>query len=263
MNNKLLPKYFNFATQLKAHINTGTFPVGSTLPSQRELAQQFGTTLMTIRKALTLLEGEGLIRTEHGVGTFVMNPHVQEEDFHLFSLSNEMKKDAALQTETRILSAEPTFHHLQAADTFNLSANTAVGLLERLRFLEGVPFMMQQSFLPPQFAHLVQRYASNQSLYDFIREETRQAVTMAKEVLRPILLTAVQANQLQAIPNSPAWLSIRLSSNQDGTPILYDEAILKQENFIVTMTHLGKRTECQLQMRHEASPDIFSYLKEE
>jgi len=46
-------------------------------------------------------------------------------------------------------------------------------------------------------------------------------------------------------------------------PLVYDEAILTQESFVITVEHMGKRTNCQLNMIEESSPDVFTYLLEE
>lgn len=262
MNQRLLPRYIQFANQIQSHIQDGIFPVGSSLPAQRELAQQFGTTLMTIRKALGVLEEEGMIRTEHGVGTFVLDPQVQEDDFQLFSLSNEMKQQAALIMETRIITAVSQHSHQPANQALNLPDGDLVGMIERVRLMDGVPFMTQRSYLPPHLAQLVERYDPTSSLYEFLRQENGRAITLAKELIQPILLTTAQAVALQTEPNSPAWRSIRLSSDQDGTPLLYDEAILKQAYFIVTIEHIGKRSHCKLQLRQPDDGEGMAWLKE-
>lgn len=41
------------------------------MPGQHELARQFGVSLTTMRTAIGILDQEGLLRTEHGLGTFV------------------------------------------------------------------------------------------------------------------------------------------------------------------------------------------------
>ena len=44
---------------------------GQPLPAQRELAGEFGVSIMTLRQALQLLADDGLIDTRHGSGTYV------------------------------------------------------------------------------------------------------------------------------------------------------------------------------------------------
>ncbi len=260
---KLLPRYIKLANQLQHHINEGELVPGEKLPPQRELAEKFGTTLMTIRKALNVLETEGLIRTEHGVGTFVVSPHLQEDQFQLLSLSNEMKQRSFAGAETQVLGIEHDIQHDKAKQALKLPKRSAVSSLARLRIINGVPFAYQQSFLPPQLAQVAQAYTPNASLYDLLQEETGQAITMAKEYLTPLVLSEEQAKLLQCQVGDPAWLSVRISSTQEGVPVVYDEAILKQDYFVITVEHMGRRANCQLKMLDENSPDIFTYLVED
>lgn len=58
------------AADLRRRIAAGEFP--GRLPSQHDLAYQYETTLVTLRKALRVLEDEGLIVTEHGWGSRVV-----------------------------------------------------------------------------------------------------------------------------------------------------------------------------------------------
>lgn len=59
------------AAQLEQLIRQGEYPVGSKLPPERALADQFGVGRSTMREALGVLQTVGLLRIEHGVGVFV------------------------------------------------------------------------------------------------------------------------------------------------------------------------------------------------
>lgn len=257
---KRLPRYIKFAHRLQTTINKGDYLPGEKLPSQRELAKQFGTTLMTIRKALTLLEDEGLIRTEHGVGTFVVNPHLPEHEFQLLGFDNEMTYRSHGPIQTQILAVQPHIQHEKARQALKLAANSTVTLLERVRLINNRPFVYQQSFLPPQLTDVARNYKPTLSLYETIQTETGQLITLAKEYVTPTLLSAAPASRLAGKAGEPAWLSVRVSATQTGLPVIYDEAILNHDTFVITIERLGRRTSCQLKMLDETSPDIFTYL---
>lgn len=57
--------------ELKTMISEGEFPVGSRLPSENELAEEFGVSRLTVRIALQKLNSQGLTVTRPGDGTFV------------------------------------------------------------------------------------------------------------------------------------------------------------------------------------------------
>jgi DNA-binding FadR family transcriptional regulator len=62
--------------QVRRAIQLGRFDAGTRLPSERELAQQFGVSRTTVREALRVLQGEGLVEVRRGRngGSVVVSP---------------------------------------------------------------------------------------------------------------------------------------------------------------------------------------------
>lgn len=65
------PIYIQLVQQLRIAVVSGAFLPGSRLPSVRELALTAKVNPNTMQKALTELEGEGLVFTERTNGKFV------------------------------------------------------------------------------------------------------------------------------------------------------------------------------------------------
>src|SRR6187431_3237315 len=63
--------YRQIAEQLRSLIQSGEFPPGSRLPSERELAEQLGVSRPSVREALIALEIEGKVEVRVGSGVFV------------------------------------------------------------------------------------------------------------------------------------------------------------------------------------------------
>lgn len=66
-------KYKQIIDYIKDHIATGEWPIGSKLPSQRELAKIFTVNRSTVITALEELIADGLIEGKMGKGTIVIN----------------------------------------------------------------------------------------------------------------------------------------------------------------------------------------------
>lgn len=66
-------KYKQIIDYVKEHIANGEWPIGSKLPSQRELAKQFDVNRSTVITALEELIADGLIEGKMGKGTIVVN----------------------------------------------------------------------------------------------------------------------------------------------------------------------------------------------
>jgi GntR family transcriptional regulator len=62
------------AADLRTAIEAGELTAGQKLPSERDLAAQYGTARNTAREAIRLLEAAGLVDVEQGRGVFVHRP---------------------------------------------------------------------------------------------------------------------------------------------------------------------------------------------
>jgi len=58
------------ARDLEADIDSGAIPADTRLPSEAELAQQYGVARITVRAAIAILRDAGKIVTVHGRGSF-------------------------------------------------------------------------------------------------------------------------------------------------------------------------------------------------
>ncbi|MEU8263492.1 winged helix-turn-helix domain-containing protein [Micromonospora sp. NPDC048999] len=63
--------YQRIVDDIVAGIESGDLPPGSKLPSSRELQEQYKTSHMTVRTAVTILRDRGLVESVSGVGVFV------------------------------------------------------------------------------------------------------------------------------------------------------------------------------------------------
>ncbi len=75
-------KYYILMEALKQEIMEGKICPGDRIPSENELAQQYSISRHTVRKALSILENEGLIGAEHGRGTFCTDGFQNKSNSH-------------------------------------------------------------------------------------------------------------------------------------------------------------------------------------
>jgi GntR family transcriptional repressor for pyruvate dehydrogenase complex len=109
----------NVAAQLERMITEGSYAVDEKLPSERVLAEQFGVGRSTMREALRIVESNGLLRIEHGIGVFVASNTKRAVAFgadslvvdgytipELFEVRLAIERDAAGMAAKRITPAE-------------------------------------------------------------------------------------------------------------------------------------------------------------
>jgi DNA-binding transcriptional MocR family regulator len=68
------PRYAGLARRIRDLVTTGSLPVGSRLPAERELAAELDVSRVTVASAYRVLREEGFARTRHGSGTVTELP---------------------------------------------------------------------------------------------------------------------------------------------------------------------------------------------
>lgn len=64
-------RYMAVVDYVTAQVATGKLRAGARLPPERELAEEYGVSYMTIRRAMKELRERGVVVSVHGKGTFI------------------------------------------------------------------------------------------------------------------------------------------------------------------------------------------------
>ncbi|MDM7325467.1 MAG: GntR family transcriptional regulator [Thermus sp.] len=203
-----MPLYLDLARRLREGILKGVY--GEALPPERALAEAFGASRDSVRKALDLLEEEGLVVRRRGSGTFV----ARRATFHtrLRGFSEEMEA-LGLKPSTQVLRWERRAATPEEALTLGLSPGEEVVGLVRLRLAEGEPMALERATLPAGALEEVPRESHYRALEAKglrpVRALQRLQAVAAREEARP----------LGVEPGSPLLHLERVSYLADGRPI--------------------------------------------
>ena len=91
-----LPIYRQLINQIRRQIMAGQLEEGQQLDSVRELAGRLRINPMTVSKAYTLLEIEGLVERRRGVGLFVAHVQERQKEKTKTMILEEILKQAAV-----------------------------------------------------------------------------------------------------------------------------------------------------------------------
>lgn len=229
-----VPRYFRIAEELRQRIQEGELRPGLRLDNQRELARQFGVTLMTLRQALEVLERENLITRRHGLGTFVAAPFVDYDILQLRRFAADLSAQGET-VDTRVLGSRFTVADRAIAAALGLRRYGRVFVLERLRLVERRPMSLQRSFLP---ATLGEELARGDLLRTPLRDalEFKLGITIARahETVAAVRLGRREARELGCRPGAAAFESERVSYDPAGAPVVFDRVFIPGDRFRIT-----------------------------
>ena len=111
------PIYRQIADIIKSRIVSGEWQDGSKLPAEPELAGKFGTSRLTLRKSLKILEGQRLLIQKKGCGTFItfnqtkkfriaVTLKIQEHDYYSLSVFAGLVKTLQMDSGNEIVLLE-------------------------------------------------------------------------------------------------------------------------------------------------------------
>jgi GntR family transcriptional regulator len=142
------PPYRQIADQLRDAIRGGELSPGSQLPSERELVERYGTAPQTVREAIKVLKGEGLVVGMRGRGVYVRErPPLLlrlEATRRYISQARAVGRDA----EARLLGVEPATATAEVAQRLDVPKGSEVVVRRYLLVLDGEPAQTSESYFP-------------------------------------------------------------------------------------------------------------------
>ena len=165
---------------------------GDQLPTEAQLSTLAGVSLVTVRRALSELSSQAVVRREQGRGTFVARPRVKAETTKIGGLRNGLHLDSRSKLQTRLLGCAARGCTEEEAKRLGLPAAATVWEVSRLRLLNKQPMIWESSLIPKILAPDLAGYLNGgdkRSMYGLLDEvyglkEAREEQTL---VSRPAL----------------------------------------------------------------------------
>jgi GntR family transcriptional regulator len=226
-----VPLYIQIAEGICNRIEAGELLPGERLPSERKLSQMLGVNRMTLRRALEMLESQGLLLRRQGDGTYIAEPKIERQAGRRVPFSQGMRSRGYL-PEARVISLEMLPAEAAVAKELGLSVSTPVYCLQRLRLINHEPVMLEALTIPAgRFAGFDSLDLSHRSIYDVFEDEYGIVVVRARQYLEPVVATAYQAELLGVEPGFPMMLEQRLGFDQSGQAVEFGKDLYRGDRF--------------------------------
>jgi GntR family transcriptional regulator len=165
-----LPLYVQVSELLHREIAAGHWTPGERLPTESQLAQDLDVAVGTLRKALKVLEEDGLLERRQGSGTYVRKPPEGGAVYQFFRL--ELLKGggmprAVTQSVDLIESDEVAAKFAAVA----VEQGKRFWRIRRLRYLNQTPIAAEEIWFDGRHAEQLSVEEMHESLYVHYREE--------------------------------------------------------------------------------------------
>jgi GntR family transcriptional regulator len=217
-----VPLYDQIERNLRDMIINGHLAPGQTMPTESDLAESYGVSRLTIRRALDDLARQSWVEKKQGVGTFVRQPVTARIPASKLSFTAQMRAigrvPGSKAIEQRLIPAT-----LKIARALRIAEGGPVTELRRLRLADGVPILLETACLSSiRFPSLIERdWSQGQSLYEILDEGYGVTITCIDHTIKPAALTETEAHYLRSRAGAPALLSETIAYAHDGAPVEY------------------------------------------
>jgi GntR family transcriptional regulator len=205
------------------------------LPSENELSSIQGITRATVRRALDVLEQDGWIFRQKGVGSFAAVRRVEHELTQLISTTEDMCKRGWSLT-TRLISLEKIRAPAKIARALELPEGALCYKLCRLRIVDGEPISLQMPYLPVSLCPNLEESDLTRSLWRLL--ETRYGLSLwtGREILRA-RCSLPHEEELLRVPTCTALMQMeRVTYAVSGAAVEYLEAVWRGDRYDFTVS---------------------------
>jgi GntR family transcriptional regulator len=232
------PLYQQLHRALREAIADNRLSAEDALPPERELAEEFGVSRITIRKALDALVGEGMLTRRQGAGTFVAAKGEDERVEKSFSKLSSFSEDMisrGRRPESVWLSRSSGAVTPEESLTLGLSPGSQVYRFNRIRYADGDPMALEYSTVPG-FC-LPSEISVGESLYEALEKHSSRPAR-ALQRLRAILFVGEKAKLLGVGEGSPGLLIERRGYLKDGRPVEFTQSYYRGDayDFVAELT---------------------------
>lgn len=231
MSHKRIPLYEQIEAILVERIRR--LSPGARLPSDRDLAQEFGVSFVTARQAVSRLAADGLVERHVGRGTFVAGARLEKNMSGLTSFSEDMGR-RGLAVHSQVLECAVRPAGLLVAQALQITENSPVVHIRRVRFADRVPMAIEAVNLHAlAFPGLGDEDFSRQSLYEVLERRYGVTLAVARGVLSAATPSSEEAQMLGIARGTPLLVVCRTAYNQHNEPIEYGESRYRSDRYQV------------------------------
>lgn len=219
-----MPLYKQLKTAIETAIRNHAFKSGSALPGERSLAEALSLSRVTVRKALAMLEEEGMLNRRQGARSEI-GSRVEKSLSTLTSFSEDLRA-RGMEPGCIWLSKQLTRPSPTEMMALGISANAQVLRMRRVRTADGAPIAVEHAAVPVRF--LPSPSSVGDSLYEALAQRgflPRRAV----QRMRARAASTEDAQHLRCEPGAPILTTERRCFLADGEIVEYCETRYKGE----------------------------------
>lgn len=198
------------------------------LPGEREMCEMWGLNRTTLRAAIRRLTEEGKLYSLKGSGTYVAPPKL-ERNLQDAKSTTETVRGAGRKLRTRVLEQQIIEASPYVAEKLRISPGSQVFFLQRLRLLDGVPYMIEANYISLALCPWIADYDyGDESLYRVLAYHNLYPC-QGEESVGITYATEDEARHLQMEEGDYLFFLSGVTEEQRGIPMEYFKSVARSD----------------------------------
>jgi DNA-binding GntR family transcriptional regulator len=228
-----VPLYFQVAQRLEQAIQAGELAPGYRLDNEVQLAERFGLSRPTMRRAIQELVAKGLLVRKRGVGTQVVHGQFKRP-VELSSLYDDLQR-AGQRPSTTVLSLGQEPAPERVAAQLNVRCGEDVVRIVRVRHAADEPLAILRNWLPADVADLTEPALAGRGLYELMRANgVHLRIAQQRIGARPA--AADEAALLHEHKGAPLLTMERTTYDDSGRAVEYGTHVYRAGRYSFELT---------------------------
>ncbi|WP_231820413.1 GntR family transcriptional regulator [Microbacterium resistens] len=221
--------------RMRSRITAGEWPANYRLKPEPELADELGVSRGTLRRALSTLIDEGLLRQVRGRGTFVTAPTIEPAIAQRLSTLSEDLNGLGIATRTSVRECAPTAAPQQVAALLDLPRESLPLRLVRVRSTDAGPVALIVNYVRTDLAPGIETVDfTTQSLFGTLEGRYGLKIGSARRTFSAEAADDTVSAALDIPKDRPVQYLQQVTYLADGRPIEYSDVWVDSNRLRIT-----------------------------
>ena len=229
-----LPLYYQLEEQIKKQIDSDELKPHDALPSEREYAELFQISRMTVRQAINNLVSDSYLYRQKGRGTFVAEKKLEQELVGLTSFTEDMKSRGMVPS-SKLLNFEMIPATEKIASQLAIPKYAPVYEIKRIRIADQVPMALESVYISANLIKGLTEDIVTHSLYQYIEEKLHLKIGQATQTIESSIATEFETQHLNIPKDVPILVIQRNTYLEDQTPLEIVKSSYRSDRYKFTI----------------------------
>jgi GntR family transcriptional regulator len=225
-----IPLYHQLADILVEAIRSGDYPPETRIPSEPQLAKDYGIGRPTVRQAIDLLVRRGMLSRRRGSGTYVREPGQEVDLFSLAGTSSAFQKKG-IDVDARLLTPPRKIRVTDGVE--NPFAGGTAFFLSRLNRVDGKSVLLEEIYLHPMlFKGIDAMDLGGRSLSQVVETDFYMQPIGGRQTFRIGYLEGQRAAAMDVGPRTPVLIVHRYLNFKPADNAVFSILYCNTANFV-------------------------------